>query len=344
MLHILLLILKIIGIIFAVILGVLVLLICVALFLPVKYHAEGDCNGILEINGRIKVRWLFGLIRVHVIFKDHKLDYMLHIAWKIISNHDSGKEKDKDEEQSEKDDSKGKDEKLDPQETGYQENPENDENPDKEIPDIQEKCQEESDLQKICEKDMETVLQSDEEKRNVFDKEYLHADKEKNRTDDSDFERLHKPFEKIKCKIKRVFDNIKCTWNRLYDKIKELSDKKDIISDFISSEIHQSALRKIKKEGIRLIKRLKPKKLELDLEYGFDDPSLTGRLLALLSVIYPFFEGNIHVLPDFQNKKMVGKCLVKGRIFIWDFVFIAIKLVLSKCIRQSYKDIRQLQL
>ncbi|MDO4473162.1 MAG: DUF2953 domain-containing protein [Eubacteriales bacterium] len=344
MLHILLLILKIIGFILAVILGVLVLLICVALFLPVKYHAEGDCNGIREINGLIKVRWLFGLIRVHLIYKDHKAEYMLHIAWKKISNQDSGKEKDKDEEQSEKDDSKGKDEKVDPQETCYQEDHENDENPDKEIQDIQGKYQEESCLQQICEKDVETVSQPDEEKRNVFDKEHVQADRENNKTDDPGFERLRESIEKIKCKIKSVFDNIKCTWNRLYDKIKELSDKKDIVSEFISSEIHQSALRKMKKEGIHLIKRLKPKKIELDLEYGFDDPSLTGRLLALLSMIYPFFEGNIHVLPDFQNKKMIGKCLVKGRILIWDFVYIAIKLILSKCVRQSYKDIRHLQL
>ena len=37
MLHILLLILKVIGIIFAVILGILVLLACVVLYVPVRY-------------------------------------------------------------------------------------------------------------------------------------------------------------------------------------------------------------------------------------------------------------------------------------------------------------------
>ncbi len=42
MLHILLLILKIIGIIIAAILGILVLLIGIVLFVPVRYEAKGE--------------------------------------------------------------------------------------------------------------------------------------------------------------------------------------------------------------------------------------------------------------------------------------------------------------
>ena len=48
MLHILLLILKIIGIIIAAILGILVLLVCVVLFVPIRYEARAEFDGTLK--------------------------------------------------------------------------------------------------------------------------------------------------------------------------------------------------------------------------------------------------------------------------------------------------------
>ena len=56
MLHILLLILKIIGIIIAAILGILVLLVCVILFVPIRYEAGAEFDGTLKgVKARVKV-------------------------------------------------------------------------------------------------------------------------------------------------------------------------------------------------------------------------------------------------------------------------------------------------
>lgn len=341
MLHILLFILKIIGMILAVILGLLVLLICVVLFLPVQYDVEGECKGIRDLYGRVNVRWLFGLICVNVMYKEHKLDYILRIAWKKISLRDTGEEKDEDETQYEKYDEKGESEKDDPQNAEIEKSFENVEDSDEGSEQSKDVNKEESGLCQICEKDMEEAPKKHEEKRSADDEKEHENDATESGDGISIFQRLQKKYEKIAGKLKGICRNIKCTRNRLCDKIKEISDKKDLVSGFISSETHQRALGKLKKEGFRLVRQLCPEKLDLELEYGFGDPGLTGRMLALISMIYPYLGGNIDITPDFQNVKLNGKCLVKGRISIYIFVFAAVRLLLSKDIRQTYKDIKQ---
>ncbi|MFR3390402.1 MAG: hypothetical protein ACLTT1_06880 [[Clostridium] scindens] len=67
MLHILLLILKIIGIILAVILGILVLFVCESvLFVPIRYEARPPDVRVPRdtlSRPRVKATWLFHLIR-----------------------------------------------------------------------------------------------------------------------------------------------------------------------------------------------------------------------------------------------------------------------------------------
>lgn len=82
MLHILLLILKFIGIIIAAILGILVLLICIVLFAAVRYEAQAACGeGFDSLRGKARVTWLFHLLRADVYYKEGKLKWRLHFAF-----------------------------------------------------------------------------------------------------------------------------------------------------------------------------------------------------------------------------------------------------------------------
>lgn len=307
MLHILLLILKIIGIILAAVLGILVLLVCVVLFLPIKYDAEGTfCEDKSKIYGMAKARWLFGLISIKVIYQEQKMDYILRIAWKKIRQSESGEERDHNEKENAEHDAKKENKKDVSQKQKMEQSNESSEKNDGGHQESKEINHEESDVRQVCEKNLEKIPQIHEEKRKK--------------------------------------GNLKCTWKKLCDKIKEISDKKDKVSEFLSSEVHKGAFGKIKEELLRLVKRLRPKKLNLTVEYGFEDPSMTGYTLALFGVMYPLLGGNVDITPDFQNKVFRGNGHVKGRIYIFHFVCIAVKLLLSKNVRQSYHDIRQIEL
>ena len=100
MLHILLLVLKIIGIIIAAILGILVLLLCIVLFVPFRYEIKGRSEGdAASLKGKIKVTWLLHLFRADVYYKDQKLIWRIRFAfWKRMAGKKGGIQNENEEE------------------------------------------------------------------------------------------------------------------------------------------------------------------------------------------------------------------------------------------------------
>lgn len=137
---------------------------------------------------------------------------------------------------------------------------------------------------------------------------------------------------------------IKCTFGKLCDKIKALSGKKEKLEEFLRDEVHKGAYHKCKKELFRLMKHLKPKKADVRIIYGFDDPYHTGQALAVFGVLYPFVGGCISVTPDFEHQVLKGSAYLKGKIYLWHFVQSGWKLIWNRNVRQTYRDIRNFKI
>ena len=75
--------------------------------------------------------------------------------------------------------------------------------------------------------------------------------------------------------------------------------------------------------------------------FGFEDPCITGQVLAGLSILYPFVGGHIHLMPDFENQIFEGEAFVKGKIRLVYILATAIRLLVNKSVRETNKDIRQ---
>ena len=89
MLHFFLLILKIIGWMLLAILGILVLLVCVVLFVPVRYELEGKCNGTIEtLDVKFRFSFLLHFLAGTVCYSEGKSTWNLRIAWKYFGNED----------------------------------------------------------------------------------------------------------------------------------------------------------------------------------------------------------------------------------------------------------------
>lgn len=74
MIHILLTTLKVIGILLAITLGLILALILVVLFVPIRYKAD-----INNLDVRAKVTWLLHFVSVSILFVDKKLEYKIRI-------------------------------------------------------------------------------------------------------------------------------------------------------------------------------------------------------------------------------------------------------------------------
>ncbi|MEG0720413.1 MAG: DUF2953 domain-containing protein, partial [Lachnospiraceae bacterium] len=126
-------------------------------------------------------------------------------------------------------------------------------------------------------------------------------------------------------------------------KIRALLKQKDRAVTFIQAPSHKKAFRKVKKEAIRLLGFMKPKRFQIKAHYGFDDPYLTGKILAYISLIYPFFGNYIEIEPDFEEEILEGNIAFKGRIRVIYFVMVGCNLLLDKQVRRTYQDIKKIK-
>lgn len=130
-------------------------------------------------------------------------------------------------------------------------------------------------------------------------------------------------------------EKLKCTIKNLCDKIK-------MVLEFIKDEAHINTLTRLKKEFIRLLKFLKPKKLKGKIRFGMEDPYVTGQILAVLSVFYPFYAERVEIYPEFDQKILEGNLYVKGHVRGIYALIMAFNLIIDKNVRTTIKDVQAL--
>lgn len=123
-----------------------------------------------------------------------------------------------------------------------------------------------------------------------------------------------------------------------------LIEKKEKVIEFLNHEIHRNAFTKTRDEGIRLFRFLKPRRLRGRIRYGFEDPYITGKVLAGAGMLYPFYGGMLVIEPDFEEKIFEGEFYIKGCVRGIYAAIVFLNLILNKDMRTTYKHIRAFQL
>lgn len=322
MLHILLLILKIVGILLLAALCLLILAAAVLILNPVSYRLEGAAEEWADtIRARLRFHWLFHLIRGEAVFEKGELKWKLRIAWKKFG---SGAASEEDAHVR-----------------------------DKQIP-------EKADAETAAEPEyrQESEAEAEKEERSVGPEQAGAPEKEGGKSGDphpdadgrakksrreknaSHAEKEKTLYQKICDKIERVKD----TFRRFCDKMKALMRKKERLSAFITNETHKSAFHKVLAESRRFLGYLHPKRLEGEIEFGFEDPALTGYTLAWISLIYPMFGEYVEIKPDFHHRILKGHLLAEGKIRILYVLIPAWNLIWDKNVRTTFRHIRKLKL
>ena len=82
MLHILFFILKIIGMILLLILGIALIIVGMILFIPIRYRLQTETtNGMEELKTVVRASWLFHFVSAHVIYQNKESDWQFRVAW-----------------------------------------------------------------------------------------------------------------------------------------------------------------------------------------------------------------------------------------------------------------------
>lgn len=296
MLHILLTILKIIGIILLVVLGLIVLLVVCILFVPIRYKADIIYNK-NDTKPKISVRITY-LLRILSFNYDWNQSSVYSLRIFGIKTHFLDKEK-KEKNKKYDDDTKMFEEMNRSKETV------NDKTVDKDNKDVIEREKAEKSASSFTleeEKKIEKIIEDKED----IQKESL--------------------VEKITKKIKQLINKIKYRFMEICGTIKKIYKNVKDFKTFITDERTKEAFYFVKKEIFILLKHIRPRKIRGYVHYGFDDPSVTGKVLGLIYMLGSGTHKNFQINADFEDKVLEGEVHVRGYVQVYVILIIALRL------------------
>ncbi len=135
-------------------------------------------------------------------------------------------------------------------------------------------------------------------------------------------EKLFAKYEKIKYTIQQFCDKIKHIWNNIsfYKKLLEDEQTKLLISHVF------------RRLG-RILRHIRPRKLKVDGMFGTGSPDTTGYAYGVYSMFSPQLGRHVYVVPDFEQKILVGEVHASGHITIFTLLINGLAILFDKRLR-----------
>ena len=311
MLHIILLILKIIGICLLCLIGLLLLCIGLVLFVPVRYRASGSyIEKQLKLLGG--VTWLCHIISVRIFYDGEKQEDKSRVLVKIfgIAIMDTAKKKTK----------KAKEPKEAVLEVPKKP-------PHEKVAEEKEKTK--SRLPEIAQKPKAEVKKNEEKKSEEKKDEAARVEHTKSK-------------KSLLAKLTAFRQKMSDAFKRLCDRLETINQKKDKLMDILFSEENKKTFILLKRSIFKLIRHILPRRIEGWIHCGTDNPEKTGRMLGWLAVFYPLYAERLKIAPDFEKEIFETKFLAAGRIQAFTFVSTGIKIMLNKDLRRIISEFKHL--
>ena len=315
-------ILKVIGIVLLVILGVVLLLLLLILFVPIRYRVdavidetdlEKDKDKLKDnISGTACFSWLLHIVSGGISYPEDTEFKVKVLCFTVFPPKNKKSDSDLDEEDSlidEADFEASDDHAVTEKESGFDETSKEESEEHKEPLQIEE-SQDNSDY--------EDEFEDDE------DKGFLNF--------------LHKIFDTIVKILKvpqDVFTKIQYTISRICDKI-------NMVKNTLSNDIFKRAFEVTKKQLIRVLKMIIPKKFSANFLLGLEDPTVTADVLAGYGMLYPILVNKVYLVPSFDRQVLEGNLHIKGRITIFTLVYAAAILYFNKDVKKTVRRFKKI--
>ncbi len=323
------LILKILGILFASVIGLLLLAVVLLLFVPVRYRLQGHKAEDYAVEA--KISWLLHLVRVRLGYSsEHKLHYEARVLWFLfLSNDEAWKtaNEEKKKRKAEKKAQKQKEKrakakakrKKQKQKSGKQTS----------VVSAEKKTQTDASI---------SQKQAESEEKNSYDETQM-ADTGTERS----AEKKKSLFARIRDKIRSILQTIKEKCSAIWKRIKALWQKADNIVTFLKNETNKAAFGASWTTLVQILKHLGPTKIRGYLAFGMEDPATTGYVLAILGIFYGKYGKSFSIRPNFEEKQLESEIRAKGRIRMSRLLYLALKLWKNKEFKSLLDNIEQLK-
>ncbi|MDE7020768.1 MAG: DUF2953 domain-containing protein [Lachnospiraceae bacterium] len=326
MLHIVLLILKIIGMILGTLLAVLLVGLCVALFVPVRYRIEArrsEAEGAPPIEAEGSVTWLLHFVNIRFQYPADVYLRARLFLFTVFRLPPKQKRKESGRGRNGRKNKKGRGGDRKERRIGSSSVEEGQDAGNAE----ETRSGENTEGTQGGENPEQTNDGNIKEERMPSEKTISVSEEEKKRS----------PAEKIKAVLERIrkfFQNIWYTLTGICDKIKTIWENIEYYMDVIRSDTFQKAFSLCREELYSIFSYIRPRKFQADLIIGMDDPAATGKILSYYGILYPFIGGHVNIVPDFDRKRIEGSVLIKGKVRLFTFIKAALRIYFSKDIRK----------
>ncbi len=364
--HVIVLILKIIGITLLAILGLLILLLLMGLLVPVRY--EIDARKQEDIRLRAKVSWLLHMFSVPVVYEKGELHVRIKILGIPIKDLTAdSREVKKESKKLAKDAQKGAEAVTDalvedveasdstgkplgsPDTADGAEKPlgsldtaDSTEKPlgsldtvakDQALAGSGEKIPASTETGKACEAGQGHKDSGNSQEEESAGREPGFCAQSRKKQKKFFLWRILSAFlEKLK--------KLKYTIVSICGKIRKGLKKAGDIKEFLMLDSTRAALSLCKVQIFCLLKKLGPRRVRGWIHFGMQDPALTGQILGGIGVFYAYFPKKLKLQPDFQQAVLEGELFIRGHFHGITLVGIAWRLWRDKNIRAVYKKIR----
>lgn len=310
-------ILMIIGILLLVILGLVLLVLAVVLLSPVRYKAEACADGnAVKVNAA--VRWML-FVKVLFSFENKEIKYSVRLFGRQFFPKPPKPPEERKPEEAVK-----QSEIRKPEEAVKQ----------SEIPKpaealkLSETPQQPSgspELSGVREREEESEAAEARKSSETAEK----AEHNESQTENASSETPKKSFAE---KLEKLLA-------KLHSVLEICESEKNEVERFLKRKSTKYTLNILKRDLLRLLGHIRPRRLEGNVEFGFDDPAYTGYTLAALSMFYGIYCENLEVTPDFTEKVLKGRLSCSGRIVLGYVGYIGLDIYLRKQVRLFVKNV-----
>lgn len=302
MLHGLLLVLKIAGIILAVLLGIVLAAAAAVLFVPVRYAADAqyDKNSGKKPVLHVRVTWLLHLFR---FFMEYNEGFKMRAQVLFFPLYDS--ERPIEPEIKEQKEKASKKKQKAGERTVFDEQPQ--------------KSGSETEAE-----------QTAEENPRAFRKKPSLAEKIK-----CFVERIKQVCRRIKAFFIRIAQTIRGIFDKSVSLKETVQEKTTHFSEMLQDEENRELVHFLWEQLKRLLQKFRPKKYRLRVRYGFEDSETTGWLAVRLAVLYGLLGLDIELIPDFEESVFEGEGMIKGKIRLAGILMIAGKVYFNRLVQKK---------
>ena len=130
-------------------------------------------------------------------------------------------------------------------------------------------------------------------------------------------------------RIRGILEKLKFSFKRICDKLKGIREFTQEKRLWLEDEKNQASFKLLYRQTRRLLAHLWPVKGRCSVTFGFDDPYTTGQVLEAASLIYPYYHRQVSLYPVFDEKALDAEGWLKGRIRLSLVLWLALRVLMD---------------